>query len=344
MTCLEQRKTIVELISEALKAGAGLARACAVIGVSKRTVQHWREPECVQDRRTLMKNAPPHKLSDAERANLLAVANAPGFGHLAPSQLVPILADQGKYYASESTFYRVLREANQLQHRRCERVATVRSKPRHIRTDGPNQCYSWDITYLPTTVRGQFWYLYMHLDIFSRKIVGWAVHEQESSAHASALLKTICVNENIQSGQLICHSDNGAPMKGSSLLATFQQLGITASRSRPACSDDNPYSESLFRTLKYRPDLPIKPFDDLVQANAWVEKLVKWYNQEHRHSAIGFVTPDQRHRGIDRVLLEQRQALYSEAQANFPNRWSGQTRNWQRTEHVDLNPGKSGIQ
>ena len=342
MTSLAQRKTILSLIAEAQKAGATLKRACATIVLTKRTVQHWREHACVQaDQRTLTHNSPAHKLSAAERTNLLVVANAPGHGHLPPSQLVPTLADQGMYLASESTFYRVLDEANQLHHRRGERAATARARPRHIVTDGPNQCYSWDITYLPTTVRGQYFYLYMHVDIFSRKIVGWAVHEQESSEHASALLKAIYRVEKIQRDQLISHSDNGSPMKGSALLATFQKLGITKSRSRPACSDDNPYSEALFRTLKYRPDLPVKPFIDLVQASAWVEKLVHWYNHKHRHSAIGFVTPDQRHRGEDCALLRRRHELYALAKAKNPTRWSGRTRNWQRVQRVDLNPQKT---
>jgi len=141
-------------------------------------------------------------------------------------------------------------------------------------------------------------------------------------------------------GQLSLHSDNGAPMKGSSLLATLQQLGVAASLSRPGCSNDNPFSESIFGTLKYRPDMPLKPFADLAEACAWVTKLLRWYNHEHRHCGVQFVTPAQRHAGLNQALLEQRHALYLEAKAKNPNRWSGKTRNWQRVNCVDLNPQK----
>lgn len=341
MTDSEQRKNILTLLGEAQKSGARMASACAQIGLSKRTVQHWRTANApLIDRRTLVHHSPPNKLSPIEITHLLAVANSIEFGHLPPSQIVPRLADQGIFLASESTLYRALHAALQLTHRRSEEPAQARKKPRHISVTGINQCYTWDITYLPTLVLGQYFYLYMHIDIFSRKIVGWVVHENESSAHASVLLRDIYVRENIKPGQLILHSDNGAPMKGSSLLATMQQLGVAASLSRPSCSNDSPFSESAFGTLKYRPNMPLKPFADLAAACAWVTELVRWYNHEHRHCGIKFVTPGQRHAGLDQDLLQRRHALYQAAKAKNPNRWSGETRNWQRVERVDLNPQK----
>jgi len=341
MTAPEQRKNILSLLDEAQKSGARLALACAQVGLSKRTIQHWRAAEDqLVDRRVLTHNSPSNKLSQAELSHLLSVANSAEYGHLPPSQIVPRLADAGVFLASESTLYRAFRAAGQLAHRRLEQPAQERAKPRHISVTAINQCFTWDITYLPTTIRGQYFYLYLHVDIFSRKIVGWAIHENESSEHASVLLKEIYIRENIQPGQLSLHSDNGAPMKGSSLLATIQQLGVAASLSRPACSNDNPFSESIFGTLKYRPDMPLKPFADVAEACAWVTKLVRWYNHEHRHCGIQFVTPAQRHAGLDQALLEQRDALYLEAKAKNPNRWSGQTRNWQRVNRVDLNPQK----
>ena len=341
MTDSEQRKNILTLLDEAQKAGARLAPACAQIGLSKRTVQHWcAANDSLVDRRTFVHHSPPNKLSSTEITHLLAVANSVEFGHLPPSQIVPRLADQGIFLASESTLYRALRTALQLTHRRSEEPAQARKKPRHISVTAINQCYTWDITYLPTLVLGQYFYLYMHIDIFSRKIVGWVVHENESSEHASVLLRDIYVRENIKPGQLILHSDNGAPMKGSSLLATMQQLGVAASLSRPSCSNDSPFSESAFGTLKYRPDMPLKPFANLAAACAWVRELVHWYNHEHRHCGIKFVTPGQRHAGLDCDLLERRHALYQAAKAKNPNRWSGKTRNWQRVVRVDLNPQK----
>jgi transposase InsO family protein len=253
---------------------------------------------------------------------------------------VPRLADQGSYLASESTFYRILREEKQLAHRRSERPAQTRTKPRAIYATAPNQLYSWDITYLPSLIRGQFFYLYLFVDIFSRKIVGWQVYEEENSTLAGELLRDLCLREGIQSEQLILHSDNGSPMKGSTMLATLQQLGVMPSFSRPSVSNDNPYSESLFKTLKYRPQYPLKPFADVTEARQWVTGLVEWYNHEHRHSAIRFVTPAQRHEGLDDKLLDNRKAVYEAARAKHPKRWSGCSRNWQKIQVVHLNPDK----
>src|SRR6195952_2087945 len=174
MTALEERKTMIAWIGEATLAGARQALACKELGLSARTVQRWQsgEPDAV-DGRSLRRYEPSHKLSADERAEVLAVANSTEFGHLPPSQIVPRLADQQRYIASESTFYRVLRAENQLTHRRSERVAQTRSKPRAVCADAPNQLYSWDITYLPATIRGRYFYLYLFMDVFSRMIVGW---------------------------------------------------------------------------------------------------------------------------------------------------------------------------
>jgi len=342
MTTREERLQVVALVQEATASGARQAQVCAVLGLSERTLQRWQQGETVgHDQRPLRQYAPPHKLSETERAALLAVANSPEFGHLPPSQIVPRLADQGRYLASESTFYRVLKAENQLAHRRSERPAQTRSKPKAICATAPNQLYSWDITYLPTAIRGQFFYLYLFLDIFSRKIVGWQVYDTECSSLASAVLRDICQREAIGLHQVTLHADNGGPMKGATMLATLQGLGVMPSFSRPAVSNDNPYSESLFKTLKYRPDYPAKPFADLAEARRWVDHLVRWYNHEHRHSAIRFVTPAQRHAGLDGPLLAQRKAVYEDARRKHPQRWSGATRNWQRIPVVHLNPDQA---
>ena len=342
MTSPEERATLNELISEATTAGARQARACAMLGLSARTAQRWQGggPDAV-DGRTLRSHEPAHKLSADERAELLAVANSAEFAHLPPSQIVPRLADQRRYIALESTFYRVLREEKQLAHRRSERPARARSKPRAVCADAPNQLFSWDITYLPTTVRGQYFYLYLFMDVFSRMVVGWQVYAEESSAQASELLKDLCAREAIKPGQVILHSDNGGPMKGATMLATLRALGVMPSLSRPGVSNDNPYSESLFKTLKYRPAYPLKPFDTLFAARTWVTGLVRWYNHEHRHSAIRFVTPAQRHANLDQQILDRRATLYEAARQRNPLRWKGPTRNWTRVHTVHLNPDQT---
>ena len=347
MSTLAQRSTALQLIDEACKAGARLNKACAVIGLAARTVQRWLEAGKnalhVGDRRTpeqRIHSCPPNKLSDAERQVALAVLNSEEFKDLPPSQIVPRLADQGRYVASESTLYRLLRQAGQLAHRRVERAAQKRSKPRALVATQPDQIYCWDITYLPTQVRGMFFYLYLFVDIFSRKVVGWQVFDCENAEKAAALLEDICRRQSISPNQVTVHSDNGGPMKGETMLATMQRLGVAHSRSRPAVSNDNPYSESLFKTLKYRPQFPLKPFADLVQARRWVTELVHWYNEVHRHSAIGFVTPAQRHAKTDEAMLKARAAVYEEAQRRHPARWSKETRDWTFTNAVHLNPDR----
>ena len=345
MSTLAHRTTVLGLINEACKAGARLHKACAVIGLTARTVQRWVEAGknvlYLGDRRTpdqRVHNCPPNKLSDAEREVALGVLNSAEFKDLPPSQIVPRLADQGRYVASESTLYRLLREAGQLGHRRAERPAQKRSKPRALMATLPDQIYCWDITYLPTQVRGLFFYLYLFVDIFSRKVVGWQVFDCESAEKAAALLEDICCRQGIRPNQVTVHSDNGSPMKGQTMLATMQRLGVAHSRSRAAVSNDNPYSESLFKTLKYRPQFPLLPFADLMQARRWVTELVHWYNEEHRHSAISFVTPAQRHAKTDEALLQARAAVYEQARQNNPLRWSTKTRDWAFIDAVHLNP------
>ena len=260
------------------------------------------------------------------------------------NKIVPKLADEGRYIASESSFYRVLKAENQLRHRQRSTPASARKKPRALTATAPNQLYSWDITYLPTRVRGLFFYLYLVMDIYSRKIVGWQVYEEESSALAADLMTDICHREGVKPHQVTLHSDNGSPMKGATMLATLQALGVVPSFSRPSVSNDNPYSESLFRTLKYRPEYPAHAFADLPAARSWVQGFVDWYNGEHLHSAIGFVTPEQRHTGEDVAILARRKQVYLAAQSENPERWSGDIRNWDHVKEVQLNPDKQATE
>jgi len=338
MTSLAQRQSIMLLLDNAVSAGARQGRACEVIGLSPRTLQRWQMDRDRGDRRPQRVQSPHNRFSDLERQRILSIVNSEEYGHLPPSQIVPRLADKGQYAASESTIYRLLRQAGQLAHRGRQRPGHPVQKPRVLSARAPNEIYSWDITYLPAALRGQFHYLYLFLDLFSRKIVGWQVYDTEDSARASEVMRDICLREGIKPGQVVLHSDNGGPMKGVTMLATLRELGVVPSFSRPAVSDDNPYSESLFRTLKYRPQYPRKPFKNLCDARAWVARFVNWYNTEHRHSAIRFVTPEQRHCGADTALLTRRRAVYEAARARHPNRWSGAVRNWTRIDVVHLNP------
>lgn len=252
-----------------------------------------------------------------------------------------MLADEGIYIASESSFYRILKAASQLKHRSKARASRNIIKPKELVATAPNQVYSWDITYLPTDVRGIFLYLYLVMDVYSLKIVGWQIHEYENADLAADLMVDICARKGISKYQVTLHSDNGSPMKGATMLATLQKLGVIPSFSRPAVSNDNPYSESIFKTLKYHHQYPCKQFQSLKQARDWVDGFVSWYNYEHLHSAISFVTPNQRHLGEDIEILEKRHELYLKAKSLNPQRGSRKTRNWQHISSVSLNPDKS---
>ena len=311
-----ERVEILQWVDEAQAQGARRQVICQHIGLSIRTVQRWRRPDSEDvksDGRSKRHWQPPHKLSAAERSEMLARANSAEFAALPPSQFVPILAERGEYIASESSFYRVLREVRQLKHRLKSRPPERRREAKTLCAQGPNEVYSWDITYLKTTLKGVYFYLYLMMDVYSRKIVGWCIEESESSERAAQLMHEVAEREGVNAKQLTLHSDNGSAMKGASLRATLETLGIASSFSRPRVSNDNPYSESLFKTLKYRADFPDLPFGTLETARRWVRDFVHWYNHEHRHSAIRFVTPEQRHSGEDKLILAQRDQTYAQA-------------------------------
>jgi transposase InsO family protein len=336
---LSERQRVVSLIQEAIQSGARQQQACDVLELSSRTYQRWIKAGVVSDGRiTTKRPAPVNKLSDDERQQILAVCNTPPYSQLPPYQIVPRLADQGVYLASESSFYRILRAANQLTHRGTVNIKTKTSKVRHFTATRPNQVWSWDITYCPSRIIGQHYYLYMIEDIYSRKIVGWEAHDKENGEHAARLLERSVWAEKSVKSQLVLHSDNGGPMKSIMLKAKLQELGVVSSYSRPRVSNDNPYSESLFRTVKYHPRWPSEGFASLEDTRLWVKEFVQWYNHDHRHSRIKFVTPEQRHTGEDVQLLEKRHALYSRMIKLHPERWSTTTRNWQHEPTVELNP------
>ena len=330
--------TIATLIEQAQQAGARLERACAVVGISPRTLQRWRTNPDGEDRRGGPRRRPAHALSDAEKTRIVQYANRPEYRNLSPEQVVAKLADAGIYVCSERSLRRVLQE-RKLAARRDRAKPPTHHKPREYAANGPMQVVAWDITYLRNArVKGSYFFLYLFLDIWSRKIVGWAVHEEQSAELAAELLHSICDHHTAEG--LVVHSDNGAPMKGSTMLATFQALGIVSSFSRPSVSDDNAFPESLFRHLKYVPSFPRKGFVDLQEARAWLERFVHWYNHEHLHSSIAYVTPQSRHEGTDIALLHQRRHLYERARARNPRRWTRATRAWHRPAIVTLNPDR----
>ena len=346
MTSLTDRQSILEAVEQAVQAGARIEKASALIGISPRTLKRWKpDRQALSDQRPEAKRPTSgHALSEDEKQQLLSLCNQAEYAHLPPSQIVPRLADQGIYIASESSFYRVLREAKQLQHRGRAKAPQKRTPPTSHQACAANQVWSWDITWLSAGVKGQFFYLYLILDIYSRKVVGWEVHERETAEQAATLIEKTCWAEKVPRHQpLVLHADNGSPMKGQTLQVKLQALGIESSYSRPRVSNDNPYSEAIFRTCKYRPNYPKQGFVSLKQAREWVLDFVRWYNEEHRHSAIQFVTPQQRHQGEDQAILAQRDAVYRKVQQRHPKRWSQDTRNWQPVGPVWLNPDRESL-
>lgn len=342
MISVSDRLMACKLIEEAHQSGAGFGHACRELGLSVRTYRRWKQGDTVRPdgRPDALRPAPSHKLTHEEEYRILQTCHQPEYAHLPPSQIVPTLADQGIYIASESSFYRVLRRANEQHHRgRSQSPQARRSATTHCATK-PDEVWSWDITYLAGPARGLFFYLYLIVDIYSRKIVGWEVHQQESAELAAQLVRGAVLREGIHQAPRVLHADNGSPMKGATLRVTLQQLGIEPSYSRPRVSNDNPYSEALFRTCKYRPGFPCDGFATLEAAREWVHGFVAWYNEGHRHSAIQFVTPSERHSGADKAILVQRTALYQQAKVQNPARWSGAVRNWTPTGNVWLNPEK----
>ena len=288
----------MDLISSAKASGASLSAACKVLDVSLRTHQRWKKSG-LEDKRKGPLSKPKNKLSLEEREKIKSISNSKEFCDKPVSQIVPKLADKGEYVASESSFHRVLKEEKLNSHRgRAKKKSHY--KPKELIATKPNEIYSWDITYLKSAILGQFFYLYMIMDIYSRKIVGFSVHESQDSVHASELILEVYRAEDLKEGEVTLHSDNGGPMKGATMLAMLQKLSIAASFSRPSVSNDNPYSESLFRTTKYCPQYPSKPFESIKSVREWVASFVSWYNTQHLHSGINFVTPDSRHKGEDK--------------------------------------------
>lgn len=335
----ELRQTILVLLADALARGARHSQACRVLGISPRSPQRWRSRDESDDRRAGPKTKPAHALSDAEKDEIVRLVNQPAYRNLTPEHAVAQLAAEGIYVCSERSLRRVLAERKLNRFRLRSRPARQIQKPReHVATE-PLRVLSWDITYLRNaTVRGGFFFLYLFIDIWSRRIVRAEVHETQEAELAAGALRRLCEEHQLDTQKLVIHADNGAPMKGATMLATMHGLGITASFSRPSVSDDNAFTEALFRHLKYAPSYPRLGFASLEDARAWVAQFVTWYNCHHLHSAIGLVTPNDRHHGRDIAILSKRAETYALARTRNPNRWTRRTRDWSRPAVVTLNP------
>lgn len=333
------RSSLRQLINEAVQRGARLKAACDILGISIRTLQRWQAKPI--DERKGPNRRPAHALTKEEKDRIVALVNSPTYRDLSAEQAVAKLADGGTYVCSERSLRRVLAERKLNTYRERSKPAQGHNKSRQHVASEPLRLLSWDITYLrDATLRGNYFYLYLYLDVWSRRIVGWEVHEHQDSELAAKLLQSLCNEHSLETEKVIVHSDNGAPMKGSTMLAMMQSLGITASFSRPGVSDDNAFVESLFRHLKYAPAYPAKGFLSLVEAQDWVNRFIGWYNTQHLHSSIGYVTPEDRHHGRDIAILANRREVYAKAHALNPSRWSRSTRAWHRPANVTLNPDR----
>ena len=330
------------LLQEGLDAGASIKAVANLFGICSRTLKRWdialnAHGFSVDNRKGSLRHV-VHKFSAEERRRVIETVNDPRFADLTPAQIVAILAEERIYVGSESTFYRIMREEGLLRHRgRARQPREPRPIPM-LEARGIHQVLAWDITLLPGPVKGQFYYLYMVMDVWSRRILGTEVHECESGQLARDFFERVCRDEEINNeSSPILHSDNGAPMRSFTLASKLAELGVSLSFSRPRVSNDNAFAESLFRTMKYHQSYPLKRFRDLVSVRAWVDGFVEWYNIEHRHSGIKYVTPNQRHYGQADAICEIRQQTYEQAFLLNPQRWTQGPRDWSQPEVVKIN-------
>lgn len=324
----------MELIEEANEAGARLFKACEVLEISVNTFRRWQCGD-IRDKRKGATKSVPRKLTEEEQSAILNICCDDKHKDMNPYQIHANLLDKGIYIASISSFYRVLREKGLVKHRGNSRPAYKHNRPPEKKATGPNQVWCWDITWVKTEIRGIFLYAYVIIDIWDRSIVKWCIHDREDDALARELFE-LAVRDNGRPDVFI-HSDNGNPMKGVSLLAFFQMLGLSNSYSRPRVSNDNPFIESLFKTLKYHVSYP-KSFPDLSAARTWFADFVDVYNNRHSHSGLHFMTPHAVRSGCYTQTIKNRNAIMQEAFSRNPQRWSQSVKQLPVDHVVYLNP------
>jgi putative transposase len=296
----------------------GVRAALRALGASHAT---WYRRQHPARARTAPRVAPPLALSSIERTAIVDTLNSPRFADCTPYTAYARLLDEGTYLASVRTFYRLLAAQGLARERRNQLTHPPHTKPELIAT-APNQVWSWDITRLKGALRWQHFYLYVLLDIFSRYVVGWLVAQAESAGLAGALIEESCDKHAITRDQLTLHSDRGSPMRAKSTAELLVDLGVAASFSRPRVSNDNAFSEAQFKTLKYRPAFPER-FESIEHARAHLRAFFPWYNEQHRHSGIGFMSPAAVHFGHAQALQQQRAAVLQSAYAAHPQRFKG---------------------
>jgi putative transposase len=302
----------------ALAASVPLVEACPALRVPRSTFYHWQKP--VAPASTPKAKSPsPRALSPQEQVTVLDVLNSERFQDQAPRQVYATLLDDGIYLCHWSSMYRVLSTNQQVSERRHQLVHPAAVKPELVAT-APNQVWSWDITKLLGPNKHTFYYLYVILDVYSRYVPGWLLAERESEDLATQLVRETCMKQHIPLGQLTLHADRGSAMTAKPLALLLADLGVTKSHSRPRVSNDNPYSEAQFKTMKYRPDYP-QFFDSQLAARAWAQCFFPWYNHEHNHSALCLLTPAVVHYGHAEAVLRARQTVRQQAYTAHPERF-----------------------
>jgi len=323
----------VVLIDESVVSGARVKKACITVEISYRSYLRWKSGMIIDRRKGAVKRV-HRKLSHEEELQFYQVANQKEYREMTPGQIVATLLDKDIYYGSERTLYRILKKHDALVSRTEARKPGQYKKPQELIATEPNQVWSWDITWLKSDVKGIFLFAYVIIDIFSRKIVGWSIEESESPEYAKALYQRILRNGKIK--PRFVHSDNGGPMKGLSLVAFLTEMQVGLSFSRPRVSDDNPFIESFFKTVKYHVTYP-KCFTGITAARGWFADFINWYNTLHLHSALGYVTPNQKHNGEDLALFAKRQVILNKAALIHPERFVAGPRTVQPERVVTLN-------
>jgi putative transposase len=306
---------------EQLSATVGLKSACAALAVNRAALYRRRTRQVVTPRDGTSRLPPPLKLSTQERQTVVDLLHSERFVDASPHTVQAMLLDEGRYYCSTRTMYRILAEEGELKERRAVRRHTQYAKPELLATE-PNQLWSWDITKLKGPVKWTYFYLYVILDVFSRYVAGWMVASRESATLAKKLISETCARQGIELGQLTLHADRGSSMKSKAVALLLADLSITKTHSRPHVSNDNPFSEAQFKTLKYRPEFPQR-FGSLEDSRAFCRPFFRWYNTEHRHSGIAFMTPQNVHYGRASQILETRSMTLDAAFEAHPERFKG---------------------
>lgn len=301
----------------------GVGPACAALGVNRASFYRQGKPKVLPLATKLARPRPSLALADEERQIVLDLLHSERFVDLSPREIHAILLDEGMYHCSVRTMYRILDQEDEVRERRRQRRHPVYAKPELVAT-GPNQVWSWDITKLKAADKGSFYHLYVILDIYSRYVVGWMVATTESGELAKRLIGDTCEKQGIQRGMLTIHSDRGTSMKSKSVSNLLSDLDVAKSHSRPKVSNDNPFSESQFKTLKYHPEFPER-FGSLEDAQSFCRSFFPWYNNEHRHSGIAYLPPGSVHHGEAASLLESRRKTLDEAVQRHPARFKGKT-------------------